>query len=482
MKSLANYDDILLEELEVGTQALPDNSKYNLLNLKQSNVPWSTLRKMDAKRFMELFYGKSLIIWVAAEDLIGSTIVDAISKSAGNKNHFSGVKSSEDGTILIIHSLQGDTCKIAGCELKTGSVFYNWDKEIVSSFGGWGGSRDSSVKVEKVIELFGTFTRKVYNNSARLYVIDDPTYNSRGTSGFCFKSVFADFRKCIDDICDSYKELTDKIKTFIKSKPYKENALKSTGRPYILYSHDASNFNPYNDNGRVDWTIKRDGISLFVSWAPIYDKLPHVDDAQKEKDYWSYRRYKNVIDESGYSLSEKNYSEIEKLINDFINTRKKSINDFHVNVDRFLGKIQSNPVPQSPAVDTPIAAPEVSISDYISPSGRSAQSKEQADVNIFDVYPNGVEQTKALKLLTADKKGVEPTAYAKFLKLSNTKLKVCNRTFALLQHISNNGGDIKTALETIRSSWTGYFTLNQIFGSDLSDIDAKVKEFEEVLD
>ena len=147
-----------------------------------------------------------------------------------------------------------------------------------------------------------------------------------------------------------------------------------------------------------------------------------------------------------------------------------------------MGKIQSNPVPQSPAVDTPIATPEVSISDYISPSGRSAQSKEQADVNIFDVYPNGVEQTKALKLLTADKKSVDPTAYAKFLKLSNTKLKVCNRTFALLQHISNNGGDIKTALETIRSSWTGYFTLEQIFGSDLSDIDAKVKELEEVLD
>ena len=481
MKSLISYDDILLEELEVGTQALPDNSKYNLLNLKQSNVPWSTLRKMDVKKFMELFYGKSLIIWVAAEDLIGSTIADAISKSAGNKNHFCGVRSNEDGTILIIHSLQGDTCKIAGCELKVGSLFYNWDKEIVSSFGGWGSSRDSSVKVEKVIELFGTFTRKVYNNSARLYVIDDPTYNSRGVSGFCFKSVFGDFRKCIDDICDSYKKLNDEVKSFIKSKAYKENALRSTGRPYIMFTHEYPN-SRYSYEGKVDWTIKRGSATLYVAWRALYDKLPHIDDAQKDNGYWSYRNCGNAIDTEGYSLSEKNYSELEKRIKDFNDARKKSINDFHVNVDRFLGKIQSNPVPQSPAVDTPIATPEVSISDYISPSGRSAQSKEQADVNIFDVYPNGVEQTKALKLLTADKKSVDPTAYAKFLKLSNTKLKVCNRTFALLQHISNNGGDIKTALETIRSSWTGYFTLEQIFGSNLSDIDAKVKELEEVLD
>lgn len=482
MKSLVNYDDILLEELEVGTQALPDNSKYNLLNLKQSNVPWSTLRKMDAKRFMELFYGKSLIIWVAAEDLIGSTIADAISKSAGNKSHFSGVRSNEDGTILIIHSLQGDTCKIAGCELKVGSLFYYWDKEIVSTFGGWGGSKDSSIKVEKVIELFGTFTRKVYNNSARLYVIDEPIYNSRGTSGFCFKSVFGDFRKCIDDVCDSYKKLNDEVRSFIKSKAYKESALRNTGRPYIMFTHDNPNTR-YRYNGDVEWVIKRgNDFTLYVAWKAYCDKLPHIDDAQNDNRYWSYRNYSNAIDTEGYSLSEKNYAELEKLIKNFNDSRKKSISDFHVNIDRFLGKIQNNPVPQSPAVDTPIATPEVSISDYISPSGRSAQSKEQADVSIFDVYPSGVEQTKALKLLTADKKSVDPTAYAKFLKLSNTKLKVCNRTFALLQHISNNGGDIKTALETIRSSWTGYFTLEQIFGSDLSDIDAKVKELEEVLD
>ena len=482
MKSLVNYDDILLEELEVGTQALPDNSKYNLLNLKQSNVPWSTLRKMDVKRFMELFYGKSLIIWVAAEDLIGSTIVDAISKSAGNKNHFSGVKSSEDGTILIIHSLQGNTCKIAGCELKVGSLFYNWDKEIVSSFGGWGGSRDSSVRVEKVIELFGTFTRKVYNNSARLYVIDDPTYNSRGTSGFCFKSVFGDFRKCIDDVCDSYKKLNDEVKSFIKSKSYKENALRNTGRPYIMFTHEFENAR-YSYDGKIDWIIKRGGSgTIYAAWRAFYDKLPHIDDAQKDNDYWRYRNHGNAVDSEGYSLSEKNYSELEKLIINFNDSRKKSINDFHVNVDRFLGKIQSNPVPQSPAVDTPITTPEVSISDYISPSGRTAQSKQQVDATIYDVYPNDIERTKALKLLTPDKKGVDEKAYAKFLKLSNTKLKVCNRTLALLQHISNNGGDIETALETIRSSWTGYFTQEDIFGFNLSYTDEIIKKLEEVLD
>ena len=482
MKSLSNYDDILLEELEVGTQALPDNSKYNLLNLKQSNVPWSTLRKMDTKKFMELFYGKSLIVWVAATNLLGSTINDAISMSVSNKRHFSAVRSDEDGTILIIHSLQGDTCKIAGCELNIGSLFYNWDKEIVSSFGGWSSSKDPSIKIGKIIELFGTFTRKVFNNSARLYVVDDPIYNSKGTSGFCFKTVFGDFRKCIDDVCDSYKKLNDEVRSFIKSKTYKERALIKTGRPYIMFTHERSDSH-YKYTGDIEWVIKR-GVdtTLYVAWKVYLDRLPRIDDAQNDSSYWNGKLYSNSIDAEGYSLSEKNYAELEKLIKNFNDSRKKSLNDFRVNVDRFLGKIQSNPIPQSPAIDTPIATPEISISDYISPSGRSAQSKEQADVSIFDVYPNGVEQTKALKLLTADKRGVEPVAYAKFLKLSNTKLKVCNRTFALLQHISNNGGDLKTALETIRSSWTGYFTLNQIFGSDLSDIDAKVREFEEVLD
>lgn len=481
MKSLINYDDILLEELEVGTQALPDNSKYNLLNLKQSNVPWSTLRKMTPQKFMELFYGKSLIVWVAASELIGSTIIDAISKSAGNKSHFIGVESDDDGTILIIHSLQGDTCKIAGCELKTGSVFYNWDKEIVNTFGTWGRTKDSNVKVEKVIELFGTFTRKVYNNSARLYIIDDPTYNSRGTSGFCFKSVFGDFRKCIDDICDSYEKLSEEVKSFIKSKSYKRSFLINSGRPYILYSHDVQH-SPYNDNGNVDWVIKRKESTLYVSWAPNYSKLPRVDKAQEEKDYWRYKNSKNELDAEGYFLTEKNYTEIEKLINNFIDQRQKSIKEFHTCIDRFLGKIQSNPVPQSPAVDTPIAAPETSISDYISPSGRTAQSKKQVDASIYDVYPNDIERTKALKLLSSDKKGVDAKAYAKFLKLSNTKLKVCNRTLALLQHIKDNGGDLEEALKVMYEVWTGYFTQEDIFGYNLAYTDDIIKNLDNVLE
>ena len=121
-------------------------------------------------------------------------------------------------------------------------------------------------------------------------------------------------------------------------------------------------------------------------------------------------------------------------------------------------------------------------SDYKSRSGRTATSKDQFVGTIYDVTPPSIEFEKAKKLLTADGKSVNAKAYEKFLKLSNTQFKVCNRTFALLQHIKNNGGNIEDALEVFKDVWTGYFTEEDIFGFNLAYTDDILKDLNDVLD
>lgn len=121
-------------------------------------------------------------------------------------------------------------------------------------------------------------------------------------------------------------------------------------------------------------------------------------------------------------------------------------------------------------------------SAYKSKSGRSALDKEQFDGTVYDVMPPAVEFEKAKKLLTPDGKGVNGKAYEKFLKLSNTQFKVCNRTFALLQHIKNNGGNLEDALDVMKDAWTGYFTEEDIFGFNLAYTDDILSELNKALD